>query len=299
MIRIKNAELATLARYVGRPLAFLLILDVAVVAAYVFGGWKWLSLPDVPLSILGAVIGLIAGFRNTSAYARWWEARKIWGSVVNGSRNFAREALTMIAAPETCFVSRRELSETRRNLVMLQIGYVHALRHHLRGTVPWPDLAGLIPEAEIETLRGQADVPLAIQQNMAELIAGCYRQGAIDDVRWVSLNKTLSALMDCQGASERIKNTPMPQLYDVFIRVFVDAYCLLLPFGMVASLGLWTPLGSTLVGFIFLTLDKIGRDLEAPYENAPHGLLLTAITQTIEADLRQMIAQETREPIVR
>ena len=130
MIVIKSAKLGTLTSYVGRPLALLFAFDVAIAAAYVVGGWKWLALPDIPLSIFGGVIGVIAGFHNSSAYARWWEARIIWGAVVNDSRSFAREVLSMIAAPEAEEATERDLSEVKRKLVLLQIAYVHALRNH-------------------------------------------------------------------------------------------------------------------------------------------------------------------------
>jgi ion channel-forming bestrophin family protein len=298
VIVTKGTRIGALIGYIGQPLACLLALDVAVAVAYVFAGWTWLALPDVPLSIFGGVIGVIAGFRNASAYARWWEARTIWGGIVNSSRSFAREVLTMIAAPEAGEESARSLGETQRKLVLMQIAYVHALRSHLRGLDPWPELAGLIPEDEMERLRSHKNVPLAIQQSMAAMIADCYRRGWIDSIRWASLDRTLSTLMDCQGASERIKTTPMPRLYDMFIRLFINIYCFLLPLGMVASLRLWTPIGSTLVGFMFLALDKIGRDLEAPFENLPHDISLTAISRTIEIGLKQMSGEkEIPEPL--
>jgi len=182
--------------------------------------------------------------------------------------------------------------------VYLQIAYVHALRNHLRGTAPWADLAGLIPAEEMECLRNQSNVPLAIQQKMGAIFAQCYRDGWIDAIRWVNLDRTLSTLMDYQGASERIKNTPMPRMYDMFIRFFIDIYCMLLPLGMVASLGMLTPFGSTLVGFIFLALDKIGRDLEAPFENLPNDISLSAISRNIEINLKQMIGErEVPQPV--
>ena len=292
MIVVKSAKLGVLSSYIGRPLAFMFALDVAIAAAYVFAGWKWLALPDVPLSIFGGVIGVIAGFRNSSAYARWWEARTIWGALVNNSRSFARQVVTMIAAPMAGHASQPEPEETKRKLILFQIAYVHALRNHLRGLSPWPELRGLIPQQEIECLKTKDNVPLAIQQSIASMIGHCYQQGWIDEMRWVSLDRTLTALMDCQGASERIKNTPMPRLYDLFIRRFINVYCLLLPLGMVASLGLLTPFGSTFVGFIFLALDKIGRDLEGPFENLPHDISLTAISRTVEINLKQMIGEK-------
>jgi putative membrane protein len=292
MMILRTVKWTALAAYVGRPLALLFAFDLAVASAYVFLGWKWLSLPDIPLSIFGGVIGVLAGFRNASAYARWWEARTVWGAIVNNSRSFARQVLAMIDAPEAYATTEREVDNLKRELVLLQVSSVHALRNHLRGTPPWKELAGLLSQAEIERLQLSRNVPLTIQQHIASLIARCYRRGWIDSIRWAALDKTLSALTDCQGASERIKNTPMPTLYDLFIRRFINLYCLLLPLGMVASLGLLTPVGSTLVGFIFLALDQIGRDLEAPFENLPHDIALTAISRTIEIDLKQMIGEE-------
>jgi len=297
MIVIKRAKLGMLSSYVGWPLATLFVLDVAIAAAYIFGGCKWLSLPDVPLSIFGGVIGVLAGFRNSSAYARWWEARTIWGSVVNSSRSFARKVLTMIA-PDVGTSSPRDSGEIKRKLILYQIAYVHALRNHLRGAPPWPELSNLIAEEDAALIKTADNVPLAIQQSIASMLSHCYRQGWIDDIRWASLDRTLTTLMDCQGASERIKNTPMPPMYDLFIRRFISIYCVLLPLGMVASLGLLTPVGSTFVGFIFLALDKIGRDLETPFENLPHDIPLTAMSRTIEINLKQMIGEkETPEPL--
>jgi putative membrane protein len=295
---MKRASLGALFSYVVRPLALLFLVDIAIAVAYVFGGWTWLALPDVPLSIFGGVIGLIAGFRNTSAYGRWWEARTIWGAVVNSSRNLAREVLTMMVSPGADQWEQRELDETRRKLVLHQIAYVHALRNQLRDLPVWPELWGLVPEQEMGSLKSHNNVPLAIQHKMASIMSQCYWRGWLDDIRWASLDRTLSVLMDCQGASERIKNTPMPRMYDMFIRLFINIFCILLPLGMVHRLRLWTPLGSALVGFMFLSLDKIGRNLESPFENSPYDISLTAITRTIEINLKQMIGeQEVPEPL--
>jgi ion channel-forming bestrophin family protein len=298
MIVIDGVRLRILPGYVGRRLAVLFAFDLAIAVAYVFGGWKWVALPAIPLSIFGGAIGVIAGFRNTSAYARWWEARIVWGSIVNSSRSFAREVLSMIGIPDTGQVTEFEVANIRRKLVLLQVAYVTALRNQLRGAAPWRDLSGLLSEEELEPLKTQSNVSLAIQQSMAALLAQCHQLGCIDTMRWVSLDNTLSTLMDCQGASERLKNTPLPQLYDAFIRLFINVYCLLLPLAMVQSLGLLTPIGSTFVGFVFLALDQIGRDLETPFENAPHDIPLTAISRTVEINLKQMIGEkEVPEPL--
>ncbi|HWB84862.1 MAG TPA: bestrophin family ion channel [Bryobacteraceae bacterium] len=281
-----------LPRYVGRPLAILFAFDVVVVVAYVFAGWTWIALPDIPLSIFGGLIGVVAGFRNSSAYARWWEARTIWGGVVNHSRNFAREVLSMVSAPGAGEAEEKDLCERKRELVRRQIAYVHALRNHLRGIPPWPELTGLISDEEMAALADQSNIPLAIQQNIACKVARCYQLGWLDNMRWARFDQTLSSLMDCQGAAERIKNTPIPWLYDAFIRLFINIFCILLPLAMVDTLHLFTPLGSTFVGFIFLALDQIGRDLEAPFENLPQDIPIAAISRTIEINLKEMIGEK-------
>ena len=114
--------------------------------------------------------------------------------------------------------------------------------------------------------------------------------------QWLALDGTLDDLADAQGGTERIKNTPMPKQYDYFPQLFVQIYCLVLPLAMVSSLGWLTPLGSTLVGFIFLALDKIGRDLENPFDNSVYDVPLTSICKTIEVNLRQMLGETVVAP---
>ena len=100
---------------------------------------------------------------------------------------------------------------------------------------------------------------------------------------------TLAALGNMQGGAERIKNTPLPRQYTIFPKVFVQLFCVLLPLAQVTDLGIATPLGSTLVGFLFLALDRVGADLENPFENDIYDVPLTSITRTIEINLRQAL----------
>ena len=105
-------------------------------------------------------------------------------------------------------------------------------------------------------------------------------------------------MMNAQGGTERIKNTPMPRQYDYYPQLFITLYCILLPLGMVESLRLMTPIGSTLVGFMFLALDQIGRDLEAPFENDEHDVPLTSLSKSIEINLRQLLGDtELPDPV--
>ena len=279
---------------VGRPLLILVLYDVAVVVAYQVRHWEWVALPHIPLALFGSAIGVILGFRNQSSYGRWWEARTLWGSVVNNSRSWARQVLTAMLVSKSG--EEAELKETQRRMVYLQIAYVHALRQHLRKLEPWADLAPFLDERQLSSLRNEKNVPLAIQKMMGDLMRECLMRGWIDRMQWRAMDESLNDLMDAQGGAERIKNTPMPKQYDYFPQLFVQIYCILLPLALVSNMGWFTPLGSTLVGFIFLALDKIGRDLEDPFENTIYDVPLTSISTTIEVNLRQLLGETELPP---
>ncbi|WP_158941657.1 bestrophin family protein [Granulicella sp. S190] len=289
MIVPRGPQLWRMVMYVGRPLLILVLYDVAVVAAYKVMHWSWVALPHIPLALFGSAIGIIVGFRNQSAYGRWWEARQLWGSVVNNSRSWARQVTTGMLPLKG--EDPAELKAMQRRMVYLQIAYAHALRQHLRKLEPWPELAPLLEPHEVEALRAQKNVPLAIQETMGRLLNECLVREWIDALQWRAMDESLNDLMDAQGGCERIKNTPMPKQYDYFPQLFVHIYCVLLPLALVTNMGWFTPLGSTLVGFIFLALDKIGRDLEDPFDNTIYDVPLTSITTTIETNLRQLLGE--------
>jgi putative membrane protein len=294
MIVPRGPQLGRMLLYVGKPLLRLVLYDLAVVAAYKVMHWDWVALPHIPLALFGSAIGIVVSFRNQSAYARWWEARMLWGAIVNNSRSWGRQVATVLMPVQASDAT--EVKVMRRRLIYHQIAYVHALRQHLRGLEPWDELAPLLKEAEVTALRDQKNVPLAIQKQMGTLLRECQTRGWVDMAHWRAMDASLDDLMDAQGGTERIKTTPMPMQYDYFPRLFVQIYCVLLPLALVTTMGWFTPLGSTLVGFIFLALDKIGRDLEDPFENAIYDLPLTAITTTIEVNLRQLLDETTLPP---
>jgi putative membrane protein len=218
----------------------------------------------------------------------------LWGALVNNSRSWARQVTTVMMPLSDA--EARELKEYQRRLVYHQIAYVHALRQHLRGLEPWEELTPLLSEREISELRDEKNVPLAIQQQMGALLRECQSRGWIDMAHWRALDNNLDDLVDAQGGAERIKNTPMPKQYEYFPQLFVQIYCMVLPLALVTNMGWLTPLGSTLVGFIFLALDKIGRDLEDPFENSIYDVPLTAITTTIDVNLRQLLGETALPP---
>jgi ion channel-forming bestrophin family protein len=289
MIVPRGRQLFKMLTYVGMPLLVLVLYDLAVVVAYKVLHWNWVALPHIPLALFGSAIGIIVAFRNQSSYARWWEARTLWGTIINNSRSWARQVTTVMMPLREAEAG--ELKETQRRLVYYQIAYAHALRQQLRGLEPWAELKPLLSEQEIEDLHGERNVPLAIQQWMGALLRQCQVRGWVDIAHWRALDANLDDIVDAQGGTERIKSTPMPKQYDYFPQLFVQMYCVMLPLTLVMSMGWFTPLGSTLVGFIFLALDKIGRDLEYPFENSIYDVPMTSLTTTIEINLRQLLGE--------
>jgi len=271
MIIPRGRKLLPMLKYVGLPLLLLVLYDLAVVVAYKMMHWEWVAMPHIPLALFGSAIGIVVAFRNQSAYGRWWEARILWGSVVNNSRSWARQVTTGMLSLKGGEVA--ELKEMQRRMVYLQIAFVHALRQHLRKLEPWTELERILEEREVAALRPQKNVPLAIQEMMGQLLLECQAREWIDALQWRAMDESLNDLADAQGGAERIKNTPMPKQYDYFPQLW------------------FTPLGSTLVGFIFLALNQIGRDLEDPFENTIFDVPLTSITTTIETNLRQILGE--------
>lgn len=297
MIVAKRQRLTMMIQGLWMALLSLLGWDFAVVVCYKVLHWTWVSSNAIPLASYGAVLGIIVGFRNSSAYARWWEARTLWGAIVNRSRTFARQVLTTMSPDRAETPGERTgIALLQRKLVLYQVAYVHALRQQLRGLDPVPTVANLLPDEDLALLSREKNLALALQTRMSAMLIDARLRGWLDEWQWQAIDQSMASLMDSQGGAERIKNTPMPKQFDFFPRLFVQIYCLMLPIGMVVDLGWYTPLGSTLVGFMFLALEKIGEVLEDPFENRIYDVAMTAIATTIEINLRQMLGETELPP---
>lgn len=290
MIVPRGPDIRRLVSYVGAPLLLLFLYDVAIVLAYKVAHWEWIALPHIPVALLGSAIGIILSFRNNSSYGRWWEARTIWGSIINNTRSFGRQIVTNIRWQRPG--DEAEVVQAQKELIYHQIAWTQALRQHLRGLPPLDELHGLLPEETLVELAKQKNIPFAIQVRQGHLLRECLEHDWIDSLQWQALDSTLNDFADGQGASERIKNTPMPKQYTFYPQLFVQIYALLLPLALVQNMGWFTPLGSTLVGFIFLALDKIGRDLESPFDNTIYDVPLTNMSRGIEINLRQALGEK-------
>lgn len=270
---------------VSKRLWALFFYDFSIAGLYVFGGFHFLAMSGIPVTILGSAIGVFLAFRTSSAYDRWWEARTLWGGLVNYSRTLARQTATLITPTDLA------TQKLQHSLVMSQIAYVHALRCHLRDQAVFPELVKLLPRETIESLRNYRNVPAALLLQMANQLRMAFEEGAIDSIRFTALDETLTQLTNIQGGCERIKNTPLPRQYDYFPRLLVTFFCLLLPLGFVEEFGMATPIASTFVSFAFMVLDSIGRGIETPFANTVHDTPMTSLARSIEIDLRQHMGE--------
>ncbi len=280
-------------RQIGGFLLLLLCLSIAVtVLNYIDHPFKQIAVPDLIVSVLGAALGILLGFRTNSAYARWWEARQLWGALVNSSRSLARQALafTRDLGPQQAAGDR-----FAHDLIYTQIAFVHSLRCALRKQPPWDDIAPFLPDKLMTKLRREQNVPAAILQHMGEYAAEGANKGLISEWRLTRLDSTFTDLTNAQGGCERIKNTPLPRQYDHYPELFAQAYCVLLPFVLVDEAKLFTPFVTLSIGFVFLLLNRIGKNLEDPFENTVYDTPMTALSRAIEINLRQALG-ETQLP---
>ena len=273
------------------PTIVLLTWDVGVTIAFTLD-WIGFGGIEIQYTLYGTAIALFLGFMVNAAYARWWEARTLWGSIVNHSRNLAREATTLL--DDTVPDARPEIVPA---MVRAQIAYVHSLRTSLREQESPPEVEVYLDEPALHRVRSATSAPTATLAHIGRLLAEAHRRGMVDDVARVQVETTLSVLTDAQGGLERIKRTPLPVQYRFLPSFFARVFCLILPFAIYQDLQWWTPVGSGLVGMMFLLAVQVGRDLADPFLDGVHDVPMTAICRTIEIDLLELIGTDAPEAV--
>lgn len=274
-----------------KRLLVLLVFDCTVAVVYSVLHHKWISLNGLPVAPLASALTIFLAFRTNAAYGRWWEARQLWGQLVNTSRALAKQFLTMLD-DET---EDSHHAPLRNTLVLHQITFAHALRCHLRKQTALPEVRTLLGEAAADELATFKNLPAGLVLRMGSLLRQARNEGMIDSFRWTAIDENLTALTNIQGACERIKNTPLPRQFDYLPSVLLDAFCWLLPLAIVEDLGLMTPIASVLISFTFIAADLMSREISNPFDNTIHDTPMTALSRTIELNLREQIEATDRE----
>ncbi|MBL7945538.1 MAG: hypothetical protein JNN32_05695 [Flavobacteriales bacterium] len=276
----------------------LLLALVAAMAAYALHRWEPLvALPFSIAATLGGALAIFIGFRNNSAYGRWWEARTLWGGIINSSRVLARLIITFTDSHAHQPNYDRGRSEAfKRELVLKVAAWSHALRLHLRGQSDWSPVLALLPPEEHAAITKANNKPNLIMQSMGQRIYRAMADGTLGGFDSFQMEGQLLALANYQGGCERIKNTPLLRQYHYFTRLFMQVFIVLLPFCLVADLermGIgWAvvPL-ALIIGFVFTIIGKVGEVNEDPFEGRITDVPLSALCNTIERDLRELLGE--------
>ena len=299
---------------------FLLIDTIPIVLAQYFD-CTWLAIPWQPIALIGIGVSFYLGFKNNSSYDRLWEARKIWGGIVNASRSFTvmtRDFVTNDFSDKT--LDKEAIHSLHKSIVHRHIAWINALAIQLRIPKVWEHQSshedqlrkdsGVFHEAsqfnklkpylsaeDFKYIMSKGNKASHILSLQSKAIRGLKKQGLIDDFRHMELEKMLVEFYALQGKSERIKNFPFPRQYATVNYIFVWIFILLLPFGMLnvfdkvepSYFGYLAIPFSMLVSWVFILMEMIGDYSENPFEGLFNDVPITSMARSIEIDIRQML----------
>lgn len=244
-----------------------------------------MNIPIAIPTIIGTVISLLLAFKSNQAYDRWWEARMIWGAIVNDSRTLLRQVIGFYKDPDFSV----EANEFKESFAKRQAAWCYSLGQALRGKDPLKPIKNLLSADEFRYVSKHKHVPNAILILHSRALKIAKDQGKINTYEQVEIDNTLTRLCDSMGKCERIKNTVFPTTYSLYIRFTLCLFIMLLPFGLTNLVGwLQIPLVTTIAAAFFL-VEKMAIHLQDPFENRPTDTPVTTISTAIEKNLMQMV----------
>lgn len=309
-----------------RSILCLSILSAIPTILYFFG-WKFISFPWQPIAIMGTAVAFIVGFKNNASYSRLWEARQIYGAIINDSRSFGytlRDAL-----------SERN-SEKVKSMFRRHYAWLTALRFQLREARAWEnmntaqyeeyarkydicekllklddELKNYLSDEELKYILSKKNRATQLMAFQSKELSEAYAKGEINDFQWSQINQQLVKFTDNQGKAERIKNFPYPRNFSSITTYLLLLFIVFVPFGLLKDfdkLGdgtllegftLWLNIPfSLLVTWCFHTLDSVGEASVNPFEGSPNDVPITQISRTIEIDMRDMLDETNLPPTI-
>jgi putative membrane protein len=325
MIVRKNLSLRAIFEFTGNHLSWLTPWMLLVTSTYHFTQWKFMAIPWLPLSLIGTAVAFYVGFKINQSYGRIWEARKIWGSIVNNSRKLA----TMVRNYRSDDDTSDPAADERRQLIHRHIAYLYQLREQLLRPAQWEHVSlswiygsmnrrrrdklfdkfkqeleevtsrQYLSAEEVLGLKDFNNKAVQLLDRQTRAVQSLYQSRSINRMQQVDLQSIVNAFYDDQGRAERIKNFPFPRQFASFSFVFTCIFVFLLPFGIVAEfdkLGpdfVWLsiPVGVT-IGWIYVVMEMIGDYSENPFEGLYNDIPMLSICRTIEIDLLQMLGEK-------
>lgn len=262
-----------------------------------------IALPFSIAGILGSALAIFIAFRNQSSYARWWEARTVWGGIINNSRIFARQIIANVDNAVTIGkTNEADGNAYKKEMIDRQIAFAHSLRLHLRRQDNFNEFQHLLFENEFEEIKQKQNRPNILLHTQGLRIKQAMQKemlGAFDNI---SMEPNLATFSNWQGACERIKHTPLPMNYQYFTKLFLYVFIFVLPICLIGdftkmNIGFMVIPVSFIICFVFAVMNRVGEINENPFENQISDISMTAMCNTIERDLKEMLGEALPEKL--
>ena len=336
MIVTKGISLSSLIKWTGHHIAWLFILMGGIAALYHFNLIS-INIPWLPVSVIGTAVAFYVGFKNNQAYDRMWEARKIWGGIVNDSRTWGMMVDGYITNQfRENNASESEIQQIKKRLIYRHIAWLYSHRSQLLVATPWEHISqgghtaktakiyqqkfgiGLLddeitrtelklflPPEEHDRLIANVNTATQIVNEQSRDLTKLREQDLIDDFRHTQMEDVLRSFYTLQGKNERIKKFPLPRQYANISRYFVGIFIMLLPFSMIPELmklgdwGLWLSVPITaLIGWVYVMMEIVGDYSENPFQGMANDIPMMSLCRVIETDLREMLGETNLPPKV-
>lgn len=272
MIKNKSFSFYTLLKGIGPELS--LVFIYAIVVERIDELFKTIEIPVYLVSILGTFLSILCSFMLAQSYDRWWEARKIWGGIVNESRTLIRKLITFVDD---------ETSQHRHSFALRQIIWCHAMAQHLR----YDKFSSIVLDY-IKNENISNHVPNTLLDLHYSEVSQLRNKKAINEIQQLQINKSLNIICDYMGQCERIKNTIFPLSYKLIIKIGIYVFATILP---VSINGLYAPVEifiSFMVPSLFLLIYELCDEIQAPFKNNPNSIPIESISYKIQENIEDM-----------
>ncbi len=263
------------------------IFNVFVLSVITYFLFQYIDLPDMPIAIptlLGTAISLVLSFKLSHSYDRWWEARKIWGAIVNDSR-------TLIVQLKN-FVKNGKKDSVVLKIGKRQIAWNYALGQSLRALPVLEGQQGHFEQSELNAMQASKNIPLTIMDLQSGDIIKLLEEEKINHFQHIQLDNTIVRLIASMGQAERIKKTVFPTAYRIFLHFFIYIFVGMLAISMAETVGVWEIPRLMLITLPFFMLEKTAFYLQDPFENRATDTPVTAIARTVEVNIMQLLEMD-------
>lgn len=288
MLLRKNIPFSYVLGKIRKELFVIFIYATVIAVLYEMEHLTRISIPISVPTVLGTVISLLLGFRSNQAYDRWWEARQVWGAIVNDSRSFGRQVISFTGN----LYEDDAIHKWRETIIKRQMAWCFALEQLLRRKPSTAGLEKYLSKKDLEGVSHYDNVPMGLIDQHARDIKIALDKGWINSFQHVELDRTLTRLIDAQGKCERIKNTVFPVTYSLYIHFSLLLFISLLPFGVIEYFGFFEVPLVVAISASFLLIEKMAIHLQDPFENKPTDTPMIAIAKGIEKNLNRMLREQ-------